>query len=79
MSEFSAGPYAICDRCGFKCRLRKLRKEWTGLMVCGECWDARPADTTPPRFRPEGLPLPNARPEPDPIFRAPGDVGGDDL
>lgn len=74
-----AEPWAICDRCGFKVRHRTLRKEWTSLMVCQQCYDPRPADTRPPRLRPEGLPIPNARPEPEPVFRDPGELGGDDL
>lgn len=37
---------ALCDRCGFKYKARKLRKEWTGLMVCSgkgtnDCWEVR--------------------------------------
>lgn len=71
--------WAICDRCGFKVRHRKLRKEWTGLLVCRPCWDPRPADTKPPHLRPEGVPIKDARPEPPPIFRDPNDMGGDDL
>lgn len=36
----------ICDRCGFEYKNGKLRKEWTGLMVCSgtgtnECWESR--------------------------------------
>lgn len=68
-----------CERCGFRVRPRGLRKEWTGLMVCGPCWDPRPADTRPPRLRPEGLPLRNSRYEPPPIFRTEGQLGGEDL
>ena len=32
---------AICDRCGFEFELGQLRKEWTALMVCSDCWDLR--------------------------------------
>lgn len=74
-----ADPWATCDRCGFKRRLRKLRKEWTGLMVCGPCWDPKPKDMRPPKVKAEGVPLPNARPEPEPIYRDPTELGGDDL
>lgn len=31
----------ICQRCGFKRHANELRKEWTGLRVCAECWDPR--------------------------------------
>ena len=71
--------WAICDRCGFKCRHRKLRKEWTGFLVCKKCWDPRPPETKPPFVKPEGLPIRDARPEPPPIFREEGELGGDDL
>lgn len=73
------GSPVVCERCGFRVKPRRLRKEWTGYMVCGQCWDPRPADTRPPRIRPEGIPLKNVRLEPPPIFRDPGDLGGDDL
>jgi hypothetical protein len=56
----------ICDRCGF--RYEKLRKEWTGLMVCDADYDPKPSDHTPPRLRAEGLPRPNARPEPPEVW-----------
>lgn len=74
-----ARPKGICDRCGFEFYLDQLRKEWTGLMVCPQDWDKRPPDTRPPRLGPEGVPVRNARPEPEPIFRDPNDLGGDDL
>lgn len=32
---------AICDRCGFKYKASDLKKEWTGLRVCGACFDER--------------------------------------
>lgn len=73
------GPWGICDRCGFKVRHRKLRKEWTGLLVCGPCWDPRPPQTKPPKIVPEGLPVRDARPDPDEVFRDPSDNGWDDL
>lgn len=71
---------AICDRCGFEYDLRDLRKEWTGLMVCDADYDRKPSDLSRPNLRPEGLPLRNARPEPDPIFVDPDKpVTADDL
>lgn len=74
-----AQPWGICDRCGFKYPLRSLRREWTGLRVCRADWDPRPPDTRPPRLVPEGLPVRDARPEPEPVFRDPTEYGGDDL
>lgn len=48
-------------------------------MVCPPCWDKRPPDTHPPKLKPEGMPVRDARPEPDPVYRDPSDTGGDDL
>lgn len=73
-------PRAICDRCGFEYDLRDLRKEWTGLMVCDADYDPKPREMRPPPFRPEGLPLRNARPEPAPVFADPANpITADDL
>lgn len=65
------GTNAICDRCGFQYRLFELSKEWTSLMVCSECWDPPPPQLRAPRVWPEGVPVPNARPEPPDVFVAP--------
>lgn len=62
-SYIVGGAYGICDRCGFQKRLRELRKEWTGLMVCTPCYDPRPPELTPPVVKPEGVPMPNSRPD----------------
>ena len=61
-------PNAICDRCGFKFPLNALRKEWTNLMVCSECWDYR----HPQEFV-RGVPdtqgiRPNMRPRPADVY-----------
>lgn len=42
--------------------------EWTGLRVCEFCHDPKPAQLSPPNIKPEGLPLPNAAPQPADIF-----------
>lgn len=62
------GTWALCDRCAYKVRHAALCKEWTGLMVCQECWDPRPADLSPPNVYPEGRPVPNARPDPGDVL-----------
>ena len=31
----------ICDRCGFKFKAEKKHFEWTGLIVCPDCYDER--------------------------------------
>lgn len=78
-SGYVAGnPYGQCIRCGLVGRLNDdFRREWTGVRVCNECWDPRPADTLPPRVGPEGVPRPDAQPEMPAIDQQP--VGPDDL
>lgn len=53
---------AQCDRCGFTYYASELRKEWTNLRVCSECYEPRnPQDflkgkadrQAPPWSRPE--------------------------
>lgn len=58
------GAFGACDRCAYKKRHYELRKEWTGLYVCPDCYDPRPADLSPPNVYPEGVPIRNARPDP---------------
>jgi hypothetical protein len=50
--RFSAGKYAKarCDRCGEKIKYQALRKEWTGLKVCKQCWDPKTALEFPTNF-----------------------------
>jgi len=40
-----------CDRCRRKYKNHELRKEWTGLMVCGKCWDPRNPQDFPKDIR----------------------------
>lgn len=71
-------PKAICDRCGFTHNLSALRKEWTGLKVCRECWDPR----HPQEFVhgvADRQSVSDPRPEPDDVFLSPGDVTAEDL
>jgi hypothetical protein len=34
-------PPAICIRCGRKVHVSDIRREWTGVRVCYECWDPK--------------------------------------
>jgi len=34
-------PRAECDRCGIVTHLSELSEEWTGFMVCSDCWEPR--------------------------------------
>lgn len=57
-------------RCAAKKHVSELRKEWTGLKVCGDCWEPRhPQDKV--RAVPDPQRVPNASPEPADVFVAP--------
>lgn len=57
----------ICDRCGVEYPLIKLRKEWTGLKVCPQCYDPRhPQEYV--RGKPDRQAVPEPRPDPAPSF-----------
>lgn len=58
---------ALCDRCGFKYKSFQLRKEWTGLMVCKDCWEPRhPQDLI--KIPKEDVSVPWSRPEQADVF-----------
>lgn len=60
----------ICDRCGFRYKAEALRKEWTGLLVCGSCFETRHPQTLI-RVPREEAAIPWARPEAADTFVAP--------
>ena len=56
---------ADCDRCGFEFKSCDLKKEWTGFMVCFDCYEPRhpqdyvrsvPDDSSVPWTRPGVVP-----------------------
>jgi len=70
-------PYFRCMRCDESWRHSEKRIEWTGLVVCPDCWDPRPPQMDPPVIYPEGLPLPNPSPDVEdsgPNTTTPGDL-----
>lgn len=68
----------ICDRCGFEHPLNQLRKEWTGLRVCPPDLDRRNKQEFV-RGVADRQAVADPRPEPEPVFVAPGDVTPEDL
>lgn len=76
-----AGAWAECDRCSFRVRHADCRSEWTGLMVCSQCFDPRPPWLDPPFIDPlEGAPLPDARFQKTPVYVSDDDpVTSEDL
>ena len=77
MDEYRHGQWnAICDRCGFKLKSSQLKKEWTNLRVCQECWEPRhPQDFV--KGRADNQRVPWTRPEGEDRF--PDPISGDDL
>jgi hypothetical protein len=66
-------PKGECARCGGVFRLTKFRKEWIGLRVCHgpgshDCWDPKPPELKAPKIKAEGVIVPNAQPETEPVF-----------
>ena len=76
---YKPGDYnVICDRCGFKMKASSTRKEWTGLRVCGECWEPRhPQDFV--KGRRDRQAATDPRPDQTPVFLDDNDVTEDDL
>ena len=73
------GTYGACDRCGFIRRLNtEMKVEWTGLKVCMECFDPSPPELNAPNVWPEGVAVPDSRPEPPDVFVS-TDITPDDL
>lgn len=58
---------AECDRCGHIKKLIELRKEWTGYLVCHECWDPRTKQDFPDPIQSEDTAIRQARPRNDVI------------
>lgn len=68
--------WVVCDRCGFDYRRSAVSREWTGLMVCKDCWDPKPIWPATPV---DHQSVENARPVQPENFLAPGDVNPEDL
>lgn len=65
MSKYATGKwaYGISDRSGFRYRLRDMRKEWNGLLVGKDEWEAKQPQLEPLRARPDPQALKDPRPE----------------
>ena len=69
--------YEVCQRSGFRVPVGTLIREWTGLWVRPEVWEARhPSELL--RLRAHEQPHPLGNPEPDDTFIATA-VSVDDL
>lgn len=65
MSKFSSGKdsYAISDRSGFRYRYKDMRKEWNGLLVGKDEWEAKHPQLSPFRKVFDAEALKDARPD----------------
>lgn len=64
--RYASGKHAraMCDRCGFEIAYTDLRLEWTGLRVCGTCWEYKHPQLTP-KIKTDAQALKNPRPDQD--------------
>ena len=65
MGKFASGKnaYAISDRSGFRYRYRDMRKEWNGLLVGRDEWEAKQPQLGPFRKVSDPEALQDARPQ----------------
>lgn len=69
----------ICQRCGFKVKSSRIRKEWTGLRVCVDrCWEERNQQDLL-RAVTDKQTVPFALTESADRFQGVGDITSDDL
>jgi len=55
--------FGISDRSGFRYRLRDMKKEWNGLLVGPDEFEAKHPQLFPPRIGPDPQALQNPRPD----------------
>lgn len=68
----------ICDRCGFKYKASRTRKEWNGLIVCDKCYEPRhPQDFV--KGVKDRQAARDPRPELGDVFLTTNEVTADDL
>lgn len=72
-------PYRVCMRCGFQRRVSTTSREWTNLIVCDDCKDPYPPDMRPPNVWPEGVPISDPSPDPEPVFVTDNEIQPEDL
>jgi hypothetical protein len=72
MARFASGKYSygISDRSGFRYRLRDMRREWNGLLVGPDEYEAKHPQLDPPRNVVDAESLRNPRPDTQNIISA---------
>lgn len=77
--EYVSPGHERCMRCARIRGRSRMRKEWTGLLVCEDtCWEPKHPQMTLMGV-PDDQTVPWKRPEPAPVFLNPGDVSEADL
>lgn len=78
-NQYKAGDHlSTCGRCGFTRYGSQMKKEWTGLVVCPECWDPRhPQDFV--RAKADKQSVKDPRPAPEPHFLGVNEVTPESL
>lgn len=57
----------VCDRCSKKIKTHQAKHEWTGFIVCGDCYETRhPQDFV--KAKTDKITIPFSRPVPPYIF-----------
>ena len=56
-----------CDRCSKKIKAHQAKHEWTGFIVCGDCYETRHEQDFV-RARQDKISVPFTRPRPSDIF-----------
>ena len=78
LTEYVYAGEDICMRCGVVYPETKLKKEWTGLKVCRDCYDPRhPQDFVRGVYDRQSVHDP--RPDPTPVYLTTNQVTPDSL
>jgi len=62
---FASGKHsrAMCDQCGDEVAYTDLKKQWDGLLTCGECFDTQHPQDRPSTHAPDAEALNEPRPD----------------
>lgn len=58
----------ICDTCGQKYKSEDTRMQWDNTRACSNCYDPKHPWLIPLPAVIDALPVPNARPRPNPLY-----------
>ena len=68
--QYKSGDHWVeCQRCAFVYRASRMKREWTGLTVCSECWEPRHPQEFVRAKQEETAPEGLVNPESEPKYR----------